>query len=210
MAIDHIASRDVVGTPECAEDLLAAERLAGIGREQIEQCLFHRRQYRPTLSDLDLLIQQVDLQPADLDDGNERHVIPVAPSHQCEGPSDELLGYERHRDDVVRAFVKGGELCLEVSSDAEHDRRNASVGHALSDELQLLGVTSVEIDEQKMRPPPLELRPGGFHIGRDMGLVLTVIQSQGDEIREWLIDHDQHSRGPAELVSTHVASLGAR
>src|ERR1700716_1563439 len=156
MAIDDVASRDVVGTPQGIEDLLAPERLAWIGRKKVEESLLNRRQPRTELPDLDVLIKEVDLQAGDVDDRDERDSVAVAPPHQGEGAGHELLGHERHGDDVVRAPIEGGELCLQIPADAEDDRRDPSVRNALSDQVQPVGVVSIEIDEEKMRPPALE------------------------------------------------------
>jgi hypothetical protein len=45
---------------------------------------------------------------------------------------------------------------------------------------------------------------------RDTGDVLAVIEGEGDEVRERLIDDDQHSRGSEELILLYFASLLTR
>lgn len=209
VAIHHIAPRYVVGTPERVEDLLAPERLARIGREQVQECLLHRGQLRVGFTDFHPLIQQVDLQPGDFDDGDESDIVAVAPPHQGQRPCDELLRHERHRDDVVGASVEGGKLGLEIASHAEHDRRNPSARHSPADEAESVGVLGVEVHEQKMRPPLFELGPRALRVLGDMRDVLAMIESQSNEVREWLIDNDQDSRGAQELVLLYFASLPA-
>ena len=60
-----------------------------------------------------------------------------------------------------------------------------------------------------MRPPPFELGPRALGVLGDMRDVLAMIESQGNEVREWLIDNDQDSRGAQELVLLYFASLPA-
>jgi hypothetical protein len=209
VAIHHIAPRYVVGTPQRVEDLLAPERLARVGREQVQESLLHRGQLRMGFADLHPLIEEVDLQPGDFDHRDESDIVAVAPPHQGQRPCDELLGHERHRDDVVRASIEGGELCLEIASHAEHDRRNASARHSLADQAESLSVVGVEIYEQKMRPPLFEVGPRALRALGDMRDVLAMIESQSNEVREWLIDNDQDSRRAQELVLLYFASLPA-
>jgi len=209
VAIHHIAPRDVVGTPERVEDLLAPERLAWIGREEVQECLLHRGQLRVGFADLHPLIEEVDLQPGDFDHRDESDIVAVAPPHQGQRSCHQLLRDERHRDDVVGASIEGSELCLEIAAHAEHDRRNPSARHSLADEAESVGVVGVEVHEQKMRPPFFELGPRALRVLGDTRDVLAMIESQGNEVRERLIDDDQDSGRAQELVLLYFASLPA-
>src|SRR5207253_6435035 len=75
VAIDDVASCGVILSPQSVQDLVPSQRLAGIGREQVQECLLHRGQYRPARSDLDLSIKEIDLQSRDFDDGDERDIV---------------------------------------------------------------------------------------------------------------------------------------
>jgi hypothetical protein len=60
-----------------------------------------------------------------------------------------------------------------------------------------------------MRSPRLERGLRDLRVVRDTRDVLAMIESQGNEVREWLIDNDQDSRRAQELVLLYFASLPA-
>src|SRR2546428_2393483 len=91
VAIDEVALGDVVGPPERIEDRLAVDGLAGIRRQEIQERLLDRGELQHRRPRADLAIEQVDLEPADLDDRDERDRLAVRAAHQRERARDELL-----------------------------------------------------------------------------------------------------------------------
>ena len=54
----------------------------------------------------------------------------------------------------------------------------------------------IEIHEEKVGLPFFELGTATLRVRRDAGDVLAMIKGQRNEVRERLIDNDQHARGP--------------
>src|SRR5206468_12037478 len=80
VAIDQVALRDVISPPQRVDDHLAIERLSGVRRQQVEQRLFYCLQVKDGRAGLAVLIEQVKLEPPDLDDEHERHGAAVGAS----------------------------------------------------------------------------------------------------------------------------------
>src|SRR3972149_6069768 len=70
-------------------------------------------------------IDDVDLHLAELDRGNDRPIGPRRPTADDDGPSEQLLGREGHRQDVVDPEIERLELGLQVAGSREtQDRRH--------------------------------------------------------------------------------------
>jgi hypothetical protein len=61
-----------------------------------------------------------------------------------------------------------------------------------------------------VRPPCLEVGPADLGILGDARFVLAVIECERDEVREWLVDNDQDSRGTQKLILLDLPILAAR
>ena len=155
------------------------------------------------------MIQEIDLQSRDFDDGDERHIVSVAPPHQGERARHQLLGRERNDDDVVHSSVECRELGPEVATPAQSDRRDPLIRDPLSDEVERIGVMGIEIHQHEVRPPAVELGVRNLRSFGDPSQVFAVIQGERNEVRERLVDDDQHPGRSEEPVLPDPGSIRA-
>lgn len=80
MAIDQVAARREVDTPQAVEDLFASHQAARVGRQEIEQALLDRGEMEFAGSRTNATMKDIDLEPAELDRGRERNRRPIGPS----------------------------------------------------------------------------------------------------------------------------------
>src|SRR5881397_2807344 len=194
VAIDQVALRDVVGPPERVEDHLAIERLSGVRRQQVEQRLFDRRQVKDGRAGLGVLIEQVELEPPDVYDRHERHGAAVGASHERKRARDELLGTDRHGDEVVGALLEGPELGLEVTALREHDRGYRPSADDAPDKLRRIALDEVDVDDEEVRLElPFELTRLG-DARRRLARVHAVVQGEAYDVGERCIGDDEHAR----------------
>jgi hypothetical protein len=77
----------------------------------------------------------------------------------------------------------------------------------LSDEVERVRVVAIEVHQQQMRPPTVELGLRDLRRLGDPGEVLAVIQGEGNEVRERLVGDDQDPRGSEEAIFSDPASI---
>src|SRR3954447_19401732 len=65
VAVNHVTLRDVIGSPQRIQDLIARYKLARVGRQQVEQTLLEPRQMELGGSGTHLAVEDVDLDLAE-------------------------------------------------------------------------------------------------------------------------------------------------
>src|SRR5256885_7442818 len=151
VTVDQVALRDVVRAPERVEDRLPGERLPGVRREQVQQRLFYRGEMQDRRPRLHTLVKEIELEAADLDDGDEGHGHAVRAPHQRQRARDQLFWAHGHGDEIVGAVLVRGELCLEVAAFGKHDRRERPPADDLAEERGRVAGFEVDVEDQQVR-----------------------------------------------------------
>src|SRR5664280_1462208 len=110
VAIHDVALGDEVGAPDRVEDLLVRHHAPGATGQEIEQALLERGQADDRGADAHLAADDVDVDLAQPNHGDERQVDAQRPPRDHDGAREQLLGREGRRQDVVDAQVEGGQL----------------------------------------------------------------------------------------------------
>src|SRR5207245_879229 len=200
MTVNEVALGQVIGAPELVENLFPSHGLAPVRREEIQERLLHRRHAERRRARADALVQQVDLEAGDGDDGHERHFVAVRAAHEGEHPSDELLRAEWDRHDVIHARVERGELRLEIAPFGKGDERKPIAALlAGPDKVQPVVVRPVDVDDHEMRLPERDRIDRDRRPADGLREVDAVIQRELDEPREgWVRRNDEDPAGPAK------------
>src|SRR6185436_1331865 len=103
VAVDDVALRDVVGTPQAVQDFIARQQASRIGGEQIEQVLLERGEMQLRLAEPDAMMHDVDLELAQPKDRSEHGGFAIRASHDRDDARHQFIGRERDREDVVHA-----------------------------------------------------------------------------------------------------------
>lgn len=196
MAIDDVALGDEIGAPDRIEDLVSRDDLPATAREQIEQALLDPAQVDDGVPGQDLTIEDIDLDLTELDGGHDWPVGSGRPPGDDDGPGQQFLRREWHRQDVVDAEIERLELRLEVAAPSEpkHRRRAPPEGvRRPKDPEQRRTVVVVHVDDGHVRPP---LRQDRFRLGqtvRSTNDKEPVIQRQLDEVDHQLaiVEHER-------------------
>src|SRR5213593_4003252 len=96
VTIDDIALDLELAAPDRREQVLAAQGLAGVGRQEIEERLLDGREVKGAAAHAHALLDQVDLETVELDPRHDRDGHTVCPPQERKGSSDDLVQRERH------------------------------------------------------------------------------------------------------------------
>ncbi len=161
-----------------------------------------------------LAIDDVDLDLAEPDRRDDRQVGAGRPAADDDGPGEQLLGREGHRQDVVDAEVERPELRLEVAASGEaEDRRRAPLqGVRGAEPLEQRGaVVVVHVDHGHVRAPLGEDRLRLGQVARRANDEQAVVQRQLDEVDDQraIVEHERPAcLVPAKFhVIDHAGSL---
>ena len=110
MPIHDVAFDHEVSSPQCVEDLLAAEHAARVRREQVQQCLLERGEVQLVLAGEHLTVENIDLEVSDAQAWHELADLTVSSAQHRPGAGDEIIWNERNADVVVSAALEGIEL----------------------------------------------------------------------------------------------------
>ena len=112
MVVNDVALSYVVGPPDRIEDLIAGHDATCAACQEVDEALLDRRQLDAVAH---LSIDDVDLKPAERDRRNDRPVCSRRATGDDDGPGEQFLRGEGHREDVVHTEVERLELRCEVT-----------------------------------------------------------------------------------------------
>src|SRR5664280_934867 len=124
MAIHDVALGDEVAAPDGIQDLVSGGDASAATGEEIQEALLDTAKVDHGVTGPHPAMEDVDLHFAELDRGNDRHIRSRRPTGDNDRTSEQLLGREWHRQDVVDPEIERLELRLQVAPSSEtQDRR---------------------------------------------------------------------------------------
>ena len=131
VAIHDVALGHEVGAPDTSQDLVPGDHPSASTGEEIEQALLDAAQVDDRLTGPHLPVHDVDLHLAELDRRDDRPIGARRASGDDDGPGEQLLGREGHREDVVDPQVECPQLRLEVAASSQSQGRRHALRQAV-------------------------------------------------------------------------------
>ena len=136
------------------------------------------RTWRFTMSSVDL---------AEPDGRDERQVRPGRPAADDDRPGEQLLGRERHGQDVIDPQIERLELRLQVAAPGQAEDRCHAAAQAVRRPEPLeeaAAVVVIHVDDRHVRAPVDEDRLGLGQVARGADDEQPVIERQPDEVHD--------------------------
>src|SRR2546428_2126414 len=194
VAVDDVALDLEVLTPDAVEDELAAQRLPGTGREEVEQGLLERAELELARPDLQFPLEEIDLDAVEADRRHEADRDPVGAAEERERSGHDLIECERDLEDVVDPPLEGGELHVRVALAGEREDRDLGLLAPTPKDVHE-PLVMVDVEDGQVGLPFAEDPATVGQIGGVLRGVAAVTQGQVDEVAEGAL-HDEKDAGP--------------
>ena len=191
-----------VGAPDRVKDLLSREDGAGVGHEEVEQCLFKRRKVQLQPLGGDDLAEYIDFEIPDAQPRDDAPGVPMRATEDCPRACDEVIGQERRGDVVVRTSLERVELASQIGSAGQGDDRVAVLARTRSDELDRATPLCIDVDQEEVGLPRFNDRPRLSYRLRGPPGVSRVSERQVNDIREGRIADERKNACFASLLSS--------